>query len=227
LEGVHLPPPYESGCLNDSNGTAMYWPIFLPAFIIQTVLFLFTIARVLRPMRLGTNKSLSHRLLRDGGFFYLVVCLSVGFTGIGSVELNHPLVAIPALISNSILAIHSICASHLILSIHSLASDMGSDPTFLLSNIEFSRVAWRRGSNANELVVDVDRDAAGDEYDDGLATPGSFAGEGLPLELIDLHPLSSNRSGTLQKPKKPTASRVGVYSARPGQTELGFRAYAY
>ena len=36
---------------------------------------------------------------------------------------------------------------------------MGSEPTYLLSNIEISRIAWRRGSTANELVVEVDADA--------------------------------------------------------------------
>ncbi|KAH8096924.1 hypothetical protein DFH11DRAFT_1526938 [Phellopilus nigrolimitatus] len=170
----------ESGCISAGNG--LYWPIFLPTFVSLAILFGATIIRILRPMRVGKNRTVVNRLLRDGGFFYLVVfseyctslimrnihviCLivSVGFTGIGSLMLQHPKastasLSIPALLSNSLLAIHSICASHLILSIHSLAADMGSDPTFLLSNIEISRIAWRRGNNPNELIVDVNANA--------------------------------------------------------------------
>ena len=59
------------------------------------------------------------------------------------------------LLSSFILAIQSVCASHLILSINSLASELGSDPSFLLSNVEISRVAWRQGRNKNELFVDL------------------------------------------------------------------------
>jgi len=156
LTGINLPEGFGPGCLNSGKG--LYWPIFLPTFIIQTLLFAFTLFRVLGPLRSGQSNSLVKLLLRDGGYFYLVVCLSVGFTGIGSLELSHPLVSTPALLSNSLLAIHSVCASHLILSVQSLASYMGSDPVFLLSNIEMARVHWRHGSNANELVVEVDND---------------------------------------------------------------------
>lgn len=112
--------------------------------------------------------------------------------------------------SSSVLAIHSICASHLILSIQSLASDMGSDPTFLLSNIEISRVAWRRGSTANELIVEV-----GDAE--------------APLELIDLDPLASDLETLKKQSSRRTirASRVGVYDARSAHADLGFRTYTY
>ena len=44
------------------------------------------------------------------------------------------------------------------LSIHSLAADLGSDPRFLLSNLEINRIAWKRGAHKNELVVEIDLD---------------------------------------------------------------------
>ena len=56
---------------------------------------------------------------------------------------------------SSFYATHSICASHLILSIHSLAAELGSDPRFLLSNVEISRVMARSGSIKNEIIVEV------------------------------------------------------------------------
>lgn len=40
------------------------------------------------------------------------------------------------------------------LSIHSLAAGFGSDPTFLLSNVELSRVNWRRGQTDGEIIVE-------------------------------------------------------------------------
>ncbi len=47
---------------------------------------------------------------------------------------------------------------------------MGSDPVFLLSNIEMARVHWRQGPNANELVVEVNNeiDAEPDEVQQAM-----------------------------------------------------------
>ncbi|KAL5492668.1 hypothetical protein ACEPAI_4115 [Sanghuangporus weigelae] len=135
----------ESGCVNVEKG--IYWP----------VLFLVTVFRVRTRIASDRNKIVVIRLLRDGGMFYCVVVLaSIAFAMSSSLMEDYPKIALPALLSNYLLAIHSICASHLILSIHSLAADIGSDPTFLLSNIEFSRVVWRKGASANELIVGLE-----------------------------------------------------------------------
>lgn len=56
---------------------------------------------------------------------------------------------------------------------------MGSSPKFLLSNIEISRVNWRKGSNDNELVVEINMDER-----DGV----------VPSELINLDPLASYKA---------------------------------
>ena len=47
---------------------------------------------------------------------------------------------------------------------------MGSDPKFLLSNIEISRITWRRGAQGNELVVDVHIEDIDIELEDRVDT---------------------------------------------------------
>ncbi|EJC99971.1 uncharacterized protein FOMMEDRAFT_159549 [Fomitiporia mediterranea MF3/22] len=217
LEAMEFPITWnQPGCVNFGNGP--YWPIFVPTFIIQTVLFAATVFRILRPMTAGTDRTVVNRLLRDGGIFYCAVLgenntshlwevplkqplVSVGFTGIGSIMLTHPKIAMPALISNFLLATHSICASRLILSIHSLAADMGSDPTFLLSNIEISRIAWRPGKNENELIVDLgNRD---------ISCPST------PLEVIHLASLPKGKEDNSSS-RPGTSGSAGLHSTRIG-----------
>ncbi|KLO13234.1 hypothetical protein SCHPADRAFT_890212 [Schizopora paradoxa] len=223
LSGINLPDGFGPGCFNSGKG--LYWPIFLPTFIIQTFLFAFTLLRIVGPLRSGQSSSFVKLLLRDGGYFYLVVILSVGYTGIGSLELSHPLVSTPALLSNSLLAIHSVCASHLILSVQSLASYMGSDPVFLLSNIEMARVHWRRGSNVNELVVEVDNEA-------------ESADAQQPMELQDLEYVPEKRIilprtvvQTLRGNASIPSSRVGILedTSQPSRanSRLSFSSYAF
>jgi hypothetical protein len=47
------------------------------------------------------------------------------------------------------------------LGIRSLAAELISDPAWLLNNAELSRVCWKKGPNAGELIVNV-----GDADDD-------------------------------------------------------------
>jgi hypothetical protein len=49
------------------------------------------------------------------------------------------------------------------LSIHSLAANLGTDPEWLLNNLELSRVRWKKGAHAGELLVEVDV-VNGDEW---------------------------------------------------------------
>lgn len=120
-------------------------------------------------------------------------CIEVCATNINFCEVSDITNALSA-----ILAIHSICASHLILSIHSLAEDLGSEPTFLLSNVEISRLVFRVGSNANELVVEVD--------------PATRPYAEEPREYIDLHPLSLKKSRFKRAMNSPTSTTFNLES---------------
>jgi len=219
LDVTTLPLGFEQGCLASTSPT--FWPIFVPTFIVQTLLFVLTVARIAQPLRSGNSNPLLKRLLRDGGLFYFVTVVTVGFTGIGSIDINHPQVSMPALFSIFILAMHSICASHLILSIHSLASDLGSDPTFLLSNLELSRVQQSRfvkqGTNPNELVVEVD----------AYAPPYRRRADTLEMKTIDLGASSTTTTTTttVDVSGKVRASMIGKLRNSVAGDELGFRSY--
>lgn len=109
------------------------------------------------------------RLVRDGGFFYFVVFISILFTAIGSFLQQYPSINVPAIYSNFTVATTSVAASRVMLSIHSLAAKLGSDSAWLLNNIELSRVPWRRGATEGEIIVDRfgARARDDDEDDDG------------------------------------------------------------
>ena len=109
---------------------------------------------------------------------------------------------------------------------------MGSDPKFLLSNIEMGRVHWRRGSTANELFVEVggdeppQLDELGFNIEMNNSTPvteGSFAGEKriiLPRSVMQTT-VTTSESRSEQRGSLRT-SRLGVYNPRP---ELGYGSY--
>ncbi|KAL5531206.1 hypothetical protein ACEPAG_4082 [Sanghuangporus baumii] len=178
---------------------------------LPAVLFLATVFRIRTPIASCRNKIVVIRLLRDGGIFYCVVLASVAFAMSGSLMEDFPKIALPALLSNYLLAIHSICASHLILSIHSLAADIGSDPTFLLSNIEISRVVWRKGASANELIVDLG---------DCDSRPS------IPMEPVDdLDPLAKEGNEIRATPSV-RSTRIGMLYRNNSQVDLAARALA-
>jgi hypothetical protein len=64
-------------------------------------------------------------------------------------KLNDPL-------SSFMLVITSVSMSRVMLSIHSLAANLGTDPEWLLNNVELSRVHWTKGAHDGELIVVVD-----------------------------------------------------------------------
>ncbi|KAI5123472.1 hypothetical protein M0805_008842 [Coniferiporia weirii] len=215
LRGAHLPVFHgNTGCINRGDG--LYWPIYLPTFIFQTVLFGATLFRILRRTKTAKNKALVTRLLHDGGLFYFVVLACVLFTGVGSLLVDHPKIAVPALASNFSLAIQSICASHLILNIHSLAADMGSDPKFLLSNIEISRIAARPGKNPNELVVDIGG-RGGAALNSPVESPdfgSSFMGLGALRVTCSRGPMTTSRVGLFDYASRVESGKPSLYVQR-------------
>ncbi|KAL0071616.1 hypothetical protein AAF712_001473, partial [Marasmius tenuissimus] len=79
---------------------------------------------------------------------------SVSFTAIGAFLRDEIQINIVVFFSNYLLATTSIAMSRVMFSLHSLASHLGSDAGWLLSNVEISRLDWRRGSREGELIVE-------------------------------------------------------------------------
>ncbi|KAJ7508373.1 hypothetical protein B0H11DRAFT_1964590 [Mycena galericulata] len=147
-----------------ANRPAKFWRLYLPSLVLHTLLYCMTAFRALRNRRVFKEAPILKRLVRDGGFFYFVVFISILFTAIGSFLQQYPLINVPAIYSNFTVATTSIAASRVMLSIHSLAAKLGSDSAWLLNNIELSRVPWRRGATEGEIIVD--RFGARGELDD-------------------------------------------------------------
>ncbi|KII93118.1 hypothetical protein PLICRDRAFT_49194 [Plicaturopsis crispa FD-325 SS-3] len=141
--GCTVPPP-----------SAM-WHVFVPPFVLHTALFLFPVVRAFRTPQMD-KAPLMKRLLLDGGVFYVVVFISVGFSGIGAILTQYPSINIPAIYSNFMVAVTSVSISRVMLSIRSLAASLSSDPEWVLNHAELMRLHWKRGAYAGEIVVDVD-----------------------------------------------------------------------
>ncbi|KAF5384930.1 hypothetical protein D9615_000989 [Tricholomella constricta] len=149
----NLPGLRNEGC--KASRPPNFWRIYVPSLVLHTILYILTAVRALRNRRLLKNAPVLKRLLRDGGFFYFVVFVSVNLTAIGSLLKNHPKVNIPAIYSHFLLTTTSIAVSRVMLSIQSLAHKLGSDSAWLLNNVELSRVGgWRRGAHEGELIVE-------------------------------------------------------------------------
>jgi len=132
----------------------MFWRVYLPSLVLHTILYILTAVRALRNRRLLKNAPILKRLLRDGGFFYFIVFVSVSMTTIGAFLKNAPTINIPAIYSHFMLTATSIGVSRVLFSIHSLADKLGSDSAWLLNNVELSRVGWRRGTHDGELIIE-------------------------------------------------------------------------
>ncbi|KAJ3853723.1 hypothetical protein EV368DRAFT_81297 [Lentinula lateritia] len=160
-----------------------FWRMFMPSLGLHTILYIMTAAKALRNRRILKDAPVLNRLLRDGGLFFLVVFVSIGFTAIGSFLENVPQINIPVIFSKYVyppsticthnpygdpttvvqsylLAVTSIAMSRIMFSIHSLASHLGSETGWLLSNVELRRTNWRKGATEGEIIVECN------SYDD-------------------------------------------------------------
>ncbi|KAJ7589631.1 hypothetical protein C8J56DRAFT_1076364 [Mycena floridula] len=149
-----------------------FWRMFFPSLVLHTLLFVLTAVRALRNRRILKHAPILKRLLRDGGFFYFIVFVSVGFSGIGSFLTKDPLINIPVIFSNFLISVTAIAMSRVMFSIHSLAACLGSDTAWLLNNVELSRVNWRKGATEGEIIVD--RWSAEEDTDEESVYPASF-----------------------------------------------------
>jgi len=144
------------GCLvTPPNGL---WRIYAPVLVLHTVLYLFTAYRGLHNRSIVAEAApVMLRLVRDGGVLYFVVLVSVGFASIGSTLKRFPSIQLLSCYSNLMLALTSVSVSRIMLSIRCLTADLTSDPAVLvLNNNELSRVSWRKGENAGDIIVDMD-----------------------------------------------------------------------
>ncbi|KAK0234148.1 hypothetical protein IW262DRAFT_1334689 [Armillaria fumosa] len=161
------------GCL--VSRPPMFWRIYLPSLCLHTLLYVLTAFRALQNRRTLNQAPVMRRLLRDGGLFFFVVLVSVGFTSIGSFFDKYPQLNIVVMYSNFLVTATSIAVSRVMFSIHSLAAHLGSDTTWLLNNIELSRVNWRRGNTEGEIIIEeyspeLDNESPGTSRFDAMKT---------------------------------------------------------
>ncbi|KAG6901973.1 hypothetical protein C0995_006072 [Termitomyces sp. Mi166 len=139
-----------------------FWRLYLPSLTLheyyfdsaKTIMYIMTGIKALRNRRLLKSAPILKRFLRDGGFFYFVVFVSVILSAIGSMLEQYPLINIPSIFSHFLLTTTSIAISRVMFSIHSLADKLGSDRGWLFNNVELSRVGWRNGAHEGELIVE-------------------------------------------------------------------------
>jgi hypothetical protein len=157
-----IPGIRKIGCY--AKTPANLWRVFFPSFLLHTLLYVCTAIRAVQDRRLLSKSPVLTKLLQDGGFFYFIVFVSVGFTSIGSFLNEDYLIHIPAVHSNLFIVANSVSITRVMLSFQTFANNLGTTEDFLLSNQELSRVNWRAGSRQGEIVVE--RDTCG--YEDDL-----------------------------------------------------------
>ncbi|TDL22690.1 hypothetical protein BD410DRAFT_839404 [Rickenella mellea] len=158
---VILPTPL-NGCFDTGSKAHLFWVILVPTFAtygqaMETVLFVLTLVRAVRPIHKGQDNPLLKCLVRDGTIFYLAVVVCVGFAAIGG-ALPFKNISLPAVFSGFVPAVLSILSNRLLFNLHSLAAEMARQPTFILNNLELSRLDLRKGGTDTEFFVDCNAD---------------------------------------------------------------------
>ncbi|KII93077.1 hypothetical protein PLICRDRAFT_35250 [Plicaturopsis crispa FD-325 SS-3] len=155
------------------------WRWLLPALIEHTVLYLLTLYWSFK----DDNKNpFLKRIRRDGGLFYLVVFVSMGFREISSV-VGDLAVEIPAFYSSLPTAITSISIARVMLSIRSFAADMSAEADFVLNEAELSRLTWQRGTCDGEIHVQIEQHDGPDEIRLARMTSSRTIQEDVPATL--------------------------------------------
>ncbi|OJA19588.1 hypothetical protein AZE42_05659 [Rhizopogon vesiculosus] len=151
LEFFHLP-----GC--SAPSPSMIWRVFLPSMVIHTILFGFTIARVMQVSHKSRMDHLMPRLVRDGGLVFFVSMASATFSAVGARSVWAPIINAQATWSNSQLAISAVAVSRLMLSIRSLAGKLGINQDWVFNPSELSRVNWRAvySDHGHSIVVEME-----------------------------------------------------------------------
>ncbi|KAH7886421.1 hypothetical protein F5I97DRAFT_1277573 [Phlebopus sp. FC_14] len=143
------------------NHIKTYWHIYLPAVLLHSVLYIFTVCRTVGNMSWRGLRGTAEHFVAEGGPMYLVATCALLYSFIGATFTKDPQAYMPAAQSyfpNSLVAI-AVC--HAMLSIRTLAARLDVDPTWLLSHSELSRIRWKRGPEG-EVVVDCELARNGD-----------------------------------------------------------------
>ncbi|PCH34328.1 hypothetical protein WOLCODRAFT_160791 [Wolfiporia cocos MD-104 SS10] len=84
--------------------------------------------------------------------------------------------------SNINTIVPTICISHIMLNVRSMAASLNVHSDMLLSTAELSRLQWRPGTRAGEIVVDVDTVEADNEepHIPRITRLGEIEMEGMP-----------------------------------------------
>ncbi|KAF7436182.1 hypothetical protein PC9H_003008 [Pleurotus ostreatus] len=186
-----------------------FWRLYLPPLVLHTLLYMFTVLRAVSNRQMLKKSPVMQRILKDGGFFYLITFVSVGFTAIGAFMEKTPHLNIPAIFSNFVLGITSVCVSRIMLSIQSLAAKLGSDTAWLLNNVELSRVRWRHGAHEGELIVDLEP-AYEEEQDNQQDIEYNRRMYASDVELADIK--SAKKSTGPQPQITVRTTRVGTFT---------------
>ncbi|KAF4606124.1 hypothetical protein EYR38_000169 [Pleurotus pulmonarius] len=186
-----------------------FWRLYLPPLVLHTLLYMFTVLRAVSNRQMLKKSPVMQRILKDGGFFYLITFVSVGFTAIGAFMEKSPHLNIPAIFSNFVLGITSVCVSRIMLSIQSLAAKLGSDTAWLLNNVELSRVRWRHGAHEGELIVDLEP-AYEEEQDNQQDIEYNRRMYASDVELADIK--SAKKSTGPQPHITVRTTRVGTFT---------------
>ncbi|KAF8650273.1 hypothetical protein AX16_005327 [Volvariella volvacea WC 439] len=190
--------------------------VYLPSLVLHAILYIITAYRALANRQLLKHAPVMKRLVRDGGFFLLVVFLAVGFTTIGSFLRDINTINLPAIFSPFLLTTTSIAVSRVMFSVHCLASRLGSDQPYLLNELELKRAGcWRKGPNQGEIIIERYSPGA-DDYDSD--------GEGLYEYDKDKAKGSSDSFSMTAFPSRSMVreqDRIGVKETRVGELEKG------
>jgi len=95
--------------------------------------------------------------------------VSVGFSTIGAALHQYPNVNLPAVYSNFMVSITSICVSHIMLRIRSLAAELASDSALVFNNAEVSRLRWKKGPNDGVEAIEETTEETTEVLDINLA----------------------------------------------------------
>ncbi|KZT30902.1 hypothetical protein NEOLEDRAFT_44287 [Neolentinus lepideus HHB14362 ss-1] len=128
--------------------TVVQQRVWLPIAIIHAILYLISAARTFRQWSSwGEEKAVRERILLEGAGFSVVLFGSIIVNAVGGFGSN--LTMLRGVYSN----------------LRSFSTSLGTDPEWLLSHLELSRVNWTRGAHTGELIVDIGEVRMEDEHE--------------------------------------------------------------
>ncbi|KAJ8586993.1 hypothetical protein M405DRAFT_794832 [Rhizopogon salebrosus TDB-379] len=131
--------------------------LFVPGFVIHTVLFALKIYRYMTSDRFQRRSSLLAGFLKEGLAMYACATGSILYTII-TLTLSNPSqldIYFTGLEGGFVVGATIVSVCHALLSIRSLSATLHIDPAWLLSHAELSRVHWTKGDSEGEIFVEL------------------------------------------------------------------------